>query len=196
MKAFNIYMIGVGGQGIGMLSEILMRASDHAGHQTIGVDTHGLAQRGGVVTSHLRLGEGVYTPLISQGEADLVVGLERHEALRGINGYLKHGGTLIYYNTVWQPLEVRLHIAEEVDEETISRQCRLNEAREIRVFSPHLKEARMQNIVVLAAIDKHALIPGVAADHYRQAMTDLMDGDTLKKNLTLFEKEGLVSNNS
>ena len=47
MEAFNAYLIGVGGQGIGMLSEILIRAADHAGHRVKAVDTHGLAQRGG-----------------------------------------------------------------------------------------------------------------------------------------------------
>ena len=60
MKAFNIYLIGVGGQGIGLLSEILLRAADHAGYEVKGVDTHGLAQRGGIVVSHLKFGEKVY----------------------------------------------------------------------------------------------------------------------------------------
>ncbi|MDH3576024.1 MAG: 2-oxoacid:acceptor oxidoreductase family protein, partial [Desulfobacteraceae bacterium] len=97
MKAFNIYLAGVGGQGIGLLSEILLRGADHAGLKVKGVDTHGLAQRGGVVVSQLRLGSRVYSPLIFQNEADLVVALEHHEALRGTNAALKDGGTLIYY---------------------------------------------------------------------------------------------------
>ncbi|MBW2538534.1 MAG: 2-oxoacid:acceptor oxidoreductase family protein, partial [Deltaproteobacteria bacterium] len=54
MNSFNVYMTGVGGQGIGLLSEILLRAADHAGHTVKGVDTHGLAQRGGIVVSSLR----------------------------------------------------------------------------------------------------------------------------------------------
>ena len=59
MNAFNVYMTGVGGQGIGLLSEILLRAADHAGHTVKGVDTHGLAQRGGIVVSSLRFGETI-----------------------------------------------------------------------------------------------------------------------------------------
>jgi indolepyruvate ferredoxin oxidoreductase beta subunit len=189
MNEFNIYMTGAGGQGIGLLSEILLRAADHAGHTVKGVDTHGLAQRGGIVVSSLRLGDKIYSPLISEGEADMVIGLERHEALRGMNGYLKDGGILVYYNTVWQPLETRLDIAEEVSEEIIHQQCLERNIREIRVFNADLKDIRMQNIVVLGHIDKYELIPEVKTDHYKQAMADLMSDSMLKKNMNLFDQE-------
>ena len=89
IKAFNIYLCGVGGQGIGMLSEILLRAADYAGHPVKGVDTHGLAQRGGIVISHLRLGPGVHSPLTLENGADLVIALEKHEALRGVQDALR-----------------------------------------------------------------------------------------------------------
>lgn len=188
MEIFNVYLTGVGGQGIGLLSEVLLRAADHAGHRVMGVDTHGLAQRGGIVVSHLRMGENVYTPMIPEGGADLVVGLERHEAARGLTGYLKTGGTLIYYNTVWQPVDVRLNVSEETSEEALSRVCKKRNIKEIRVLDPELKNARMQNIVILARIDRNDLLPGVSTNHYRRAMEDLMDGDMLDKNLVLFEK--------
>jgi len=189
MKAFNVYLAGVGGQGIGLLSEILLRGADYAGLKVKGVDTHGLAQRGGIVVSQLRLGSSVYSPLIFQNEADLVVALECHEALRGTNTALKDGGTLIYYNTVWQPLEVRLNLAEPVSGALISKQCQKRNIREISVFKADLKDARMQNIVLLANIDKYSLIPGVKKEHYLQAMDDLLQGRLLESNIELFEKE-------
>ena len=189
MKAFNIYLAGVGGQGIGLLSEILLRGADHAGLKVKGVDTHGLAQRGGVVVSQLRLGSRVYSPLIFQNEADLVVALEHHEALRGTNAALKDGGTLIYYNTAWQPLEVRLNLAEPVGGALISKECQKRNIREISVFKADLKDARMKNIVLLANIDKYSLIPGVKKEHYIQAMDDLLQGRLLETNIELFEKE-------
>ena len=189
MKAFNIYLAGVGGQGIGLLSEILLRGADHAGLKVKGVDTHGLAQRGGVVVSQLRLGSRVYSPLIFQNEADLVVALEHHEALRGTNAALKDGGTLIYYNTAWQPLEVRLNLAEPVGGALISMECQKRNIREISVFKADLKDARMQNIVLLANIDKYSLIPGIKKEHYIQAMDDLLQGRLLETNIELFEKE-------
>lgn len=187
MTSFNIHLTGVGGQGIGLLSEILLRAADHAGLTVKGVDTHGLAQRGGIVVSQIRIGSCVHNPLIPSGEADMVVALERHEALRGMNAALKDGGTLIYYNTVWQPLEVRLRAADEVSESAIGEQCQKRNIREISVFQPDLSDTRMQNIVLLAHIDKNHLVPNVTTAHYRQAMDDLLSGHVLEKNLELFE---------
>ena len=75
MKDFNIYLTGVGGQGIGLISEIILRAADHAGHAVKSVDTHGLAQRGGIVVSQIRMGDGVFSPLISEGTADIAIAL-------------------------------------------------------------------------------------------------------------------------
>lgn len=57
MRSFSIFLIGVGGQGIGLLSEIIARAVDYSGQKVLGVDTHGLAQRGGVVSSHIKIGK-------------------------------------------------------------------------------------------------------------------------------------------
>jgi indolepyruvate ferredoxin oxidoreductase beta subunit len=188
MEAFNVYLIGVGGQGIGLLSEALLRAADHAGHTVKAVDTHGLAQRGGVVISNLRLGDNVFSPIIPEGRADLLVALERHEALRGLNTALKEKGTLVYYNTVWQPLGVRLKQEAEVDEETIHRVCKARLIDVHKVYHAGLKDVRMQNMVVLAAIAKNKLIPGVSQDHYRAALADLLQGDLLQKNLNVFEE--------
>lgn len=188
MKAFNIYLTGVGGQGIGLLSEILLRAADHAGFPVKGVDTHGLAQRGGIVVSQIRIGSDVHSPLIRQAGADLVVALERHEAFRGISAFLKDGAAAIYYDTVWQPLPVRLNQAPEVDSDTILAHCSRNNIRLIRVVKPGLSDARMQNMVVLAGIHSNQLIPGIEFDHYKNAMSDLMEGSMLEKNMALMNE--------
>jgi indolepyruvate ferredoxin oxidoreductase beta subunit len=189
MDRFDIYLIGVGGQGIGLLSEIILRAADHAGLPVKGVDTHGLAQRGGIVQSQVRIGTGANSPLIRLGAADLVVALERHEALRGMNSALRNAGTLLYYNTVWQPLAVRLNRAAMVSEEMIQQECRRRGIREIQVFRKGLTDARLQNMVLLAHIDKLALIPKVETQHYHLAMADLMAGIMLEKNLAIFNVE-------
>jgi indolepyruvate ferredoxin oxidoreductase beta subunit len=189
MKSFNIYLTGVGGQGIGLLSEILLRSADHAGLKVKAVDTHGLAQRGGIVISHLRFGEKVFSPLIFRNQADLVIALERHEALRGLNAALKDNGTLIYYDTSWQPLEVRINAADPVTKEMIHRICLKRNIRDLTVFKAGLKDVRMQNMIVLANIEKNKLIPGIKKAHYYEAMEDLMQGTLLKTNLKLFEEE-------
>jgi indolepyruvate ferredoxin oxidoreductase beta subunit len=188
MKTFNIYMVGVGGQGIGLLSEVLMRAADHAGFALKAVDTHGLAQRGGMVESQLRIGQTVHTPLIPEGQADLVVALERHEALRGLRLMARENATVIYYDTVWQPLDVRLGQAEEVTADMLRKAAEERGVTLLRVHVPELDDARMQNMVVLAHIDRNRLIAGIDSEHYRLAMEDLMVGGMLERNLALFER--------
>lgn len=187
MNPFNVYLCGVGGQGIGLLSEILLRAVDYAGFQAKAVDTHGLAQRGGVVISHLRFGDAVHAPMVPGRQAELVVALERHEALRGAQTALAENGTLIYYNTVLQPLGVRLGRDEEVSVQDIEEYGKKTEIKIIKVESDQLSDARMQNIAVLARINKLNLLPRVTEDHYIKAMDDLMRGTMLEKNMELFQ---------
>jgi len=189
MDAFNIYLAGVGGQGIGLLSEIILRAGDHAGLTVKGVDTHGLAQRGGIVQSRIRMGRDIYSPLIAEGQADLAVALERHEALRAMNLSLRDNGALIYYNTVWQPLDVRLGRGGEVTEEAINGEAELRGISVFKVFDPGLMDARTQNITILAVIAENNLVPGVGFENYRSAMKDLMAGSMLEKNRALFESK-------
>ena len=185
MKPFNIYLCGVGGQGIGLLSEILLRGADHAGLQAKAVDTHGLAQRGGIVVSHLRLGKTIHSPMISARKADLVVALERHEAMRGVDTALRDKGCLIYFNTVLQPLGVRLGSDEEVSETVLNESCDLRNITVYKVDHEGLLDSRMQNIAILANIDKNRLIPHVEKHHLIQAMRDLMKGSMLKQNMAI-----------
>ena len=188
MKAFNIYLTGVGGQGIGLISEVILRAADHGGHPVKSVDTHGLAQRGGIVVSQIRIGENVFSPLVPAGQADLVISLERHEALRAAGTVLKENGCLIYYNTVWQPLSVRLNKSAEVAESNVQDLCRARGIQVISVFHEDLPDIRMQNMAVLAEIHRHRMIPGIDLKHYQSAMADLMSGSMLKENRELFDK--------
>ncbi len=186
MDEFNVYMIGVGGQGIGLLSELVTRAVDHAGLKVKGVDTHGLAQRGGSVVSHLRVGDRVYSPMIPLGRADVVVSLERNEALRGVKTAVKKGGWLVYYDAEWQPLWVRLGTAAPVAAVDIEKACAQKNVTVYRVHDPCLDNPKMQNIMVLSAIVRHALIPGVDHQTVSLAMADLMGRKMLEENMALF----------
>lgn len=185
MNTFHIYLCGVGGQGVGLLCEILLRAADYAGHTAKAVDTHGLAQRGGSVVSHIRLGETVYSPLIAEGTAQLVVALERHEAMRGLQKAARIGGTLVYYDTVMQPLGVRLGTDPEISGEDITRACSRRSMQVYAVSAPALPDPRMQNMVVLAEIIRRQLVPAVTRDHCLAAMDDLMQGQALAANRQL-----------
>jgi indolepyruvate ferredoxin oxidoreductase beta subunit len=188
-KPFDIYMTGVGGQGIGLLAELLARAADHAGLTVRGSDTHGLAQRGGIVASHLRLGEGAHSPLVEVGKADLVVALERHEALRALRGMLSPTGVLVWYDAEWQPLEVRLRRAPPVAALEVLDEARSTGRTAYKVFSPDLEDPRAQNVVLVSAIASRGLIPGVGIAHCEAALADLLEGPTLEMNLALLRKK-------
>jgi len=189
MKTMNIYLTGVGGQGIGLISEIIMRAADHAGLNVKGVDTHGLAQRGGIVASQIRIGESVHTPLIPNQGADMVVALERCEALRATDSYLKSGGILVYYDVIWQLLPVRLSLDKEVGSDALFDFCKDNGIKIMDVFAPQLTEPRRQNIALLACICGNNLIVGISKVDYLSAMDDLMAGSMHAKNMAFFEAE-------
>jgi indolepyruvate ferredoxin oxidoreductase beta subunit len=91
----NVLIVGVGGQGVIMVSKILARLSQLQGLQVKQSEVHGMAKRGGSVFSHIRFGEEVWSPTIPMGEADVVLGLEWAEGLRWLR-YLKPGvGTFI-----------------------------------------------------------------------------------------------------
>jgi len=82
---YNILMVGVGGQGIILASDILTLAAMYCGYDAKKSEIHGMSQRGGAVFSHIRFGKRVYSPLISEGEADILFSLEEMETLRWLN---------------------------------------------------------------------------------------------------------------
>ena len=90
----NILIVGVGGQGVLLASEILAQAALRSGFEVKKSEVHGMAQRGGVVSSHVRFGGSVFSPLIKRGEADVILAFEEAEALRWLP-FLRPKGFLI-----------------------------------------------------------------------------------------------------
>ena len=94
----DILICGVGGQGTVLASRIIAAAAMEEGSAVHSAETIGMAQRGGSVTSHVRVGDGAYSPLIPRGSAELLLAFEPAEAVRNL-AYLKPGGTVVV-NTV------------------------------------------------------------------------------------------------
>ena len=90
----NVFLAGVGGQGILLASEVLGEAFLLGGYDVKKSEVHGMAQRGGAVTTHLRYGPKVFSPLIEPGTADLLVAFEKLEALRFAH-FLKPDGAAV-----------------------------------------------------------------------------------------------------
>jgi indolepyruvate ferredoxin oxidoreductase beta subunit len=82
MKEFNVIVTGVGGLGAMTLGRIIAEAALKQGYDVRTTELHGLAQRGGSIPLHIRFGNKMYTPLILEGEANLIIALEPLEALR------------------------------------------------------------------------------------------------------------------
>lgn len=90
----NILLVGVGGQGTILASKILSYALLEAGYDVKMSEVHGMAQRGGSVTTQIRFGKKVYAPIIGKGEADIIVSFEKMEAVRWIE-FLKPDGKIV-----------------------------------------------------------------------------------------------------
>ncbi len=107
MKKTDLLVTGVGGQGIILASDVVGGAAIAAGYDVKKTDTLGMAQRGGSVISHVRIAHQVHSPLIKEGEVDILVSFEKLEAARW-SFHLRPGGITIVNNQALPPLSVSL----------------------------------------------------------------------------------------
>lgn len=102
-KVTNIFLSGVGGQGIILASNILGEVFLKAGYDVKKSEVHGMAQRGGDVTTHFRFGKKVYSPLIKYGDVDFLISFELLEAARYINWVKPEGRIIINKQKILPP---------------------------------------------------------------------------------------------
>ena len=110
----NVLLCGTGGQGILLASEILGSAAMLSGLDVKKSEVHGMAQRGGSVVSHVRFGSRVHSPLVEEGTADLVLAMEKLEALRWAHFLAREGKALVCDLEI-MPLTVNTGAAEYPD---------------------------------------------------------------------------------
>jgi indolepyruvate ferredoxin oxidoreductase, beta subunit len=151
----SILFVGVGGQGTILASKVLTEGLLKAGYDVKMSEVHGMAQRGGTVTTQVRFGRKVYSPLIGRGEADAIVAFEKSEAARWIS-YLKKDGYLIVNNQEIHPVTVLIgndKYPEEVNaklSEVIKNTLIVDAAK----IAEELGNAKAQNIVLLGTLVK------------------------------------------
>jgi len=105
MKTVSIMIVGVGGQGTLLASKILGRLVMGEGYDVKVSEVHGMSQRGGSVVTYVRYGDKVYSPVITEGEADYIVAFEKIEAARYVSA-LANGGTVIVNTQEIDPMPV------------------------------------------------------------------------------------------
>lgn len=103
----NIVLCGVGGQGTVLASKLIAAAAMKKGLSVMSAETIGMAQRGGSVFSHVRIGEDVCSPMIAGGSADLIIGFEPGEAVRMLP-FLKEGGQVVTSSRAILPVTASL----------------------------------------------------------------------------------------
>jgi indolepyruvate ferredoxin oxidoreductase beta subunit len=108
-NAFNVLVMGVGGEGSQSIGIVIARAAQIASLEVKGIQLHGLAQRGGSVPAHVRFGKKVFSPTIPRGEADLVIALEPAEALRAAYFSSKKRANFLVDDFPIIPIYVRLN---------------------------------------------------------------------------------------
>ena len=152
----SVLMVGVGGQGIIRASDILSAVMIEAGFDVKKSEVHGMAQRGGCVSSYVRFGEKVYSPLARKGDVDLLVSFEKLETLRYLD-YLKPDGKVVVNNEEVYPPSVNLG-EEAYPDDAISyikqffTDVTVIDATEIAFRSG---DSRMANTVILGVLASH-----------------------------------------
>ncbi|MBQ8589043.1 MAG: indolepyruvate oxidoreductase subunit beta [Firmicutes bacterium] len=165
----NILLVGVGGQGTILASKILSMGLLEAGYDVKMSEIHGMSQRGGNVSTQIRFGEKVYSPIIGKGEADIIVAFETMEALRWIE-YLKIGGKMVINDHQIPSVPIQMGVAqypEGILEELASK-------ADVSVFkasqiAEELGNAKATNIVLLGALVKALDMPHI---DWEQAIRD------------------------
>ena len=99
MKEFNVIVAGVGGQGAITLMRIIAEAALKQGYDVKTSELHGLAQRGGSVPTQIRFGDKIYSPLVMEGEAHLIIAMEPVEAMRACYFASKENKTVFLVNS-------------------------------------------------------------------------------------------------
>jgi indolepyruvate ferredoxin oxidoreductase beta subunit len=105
--SLDIYLVGVGGQGILTIADFICQAALEKNIAVSYFPTKGMSQRGGFVKAQIRLGKPEAGPSIPAGSADMAIAMERSEALKALR-YLKKDGEFILYGGIWQPTDVML----------------------------------------------------------------------------------------
>ena len=111
MKTVSVMIVGVGGQGSLLASKLLGRLLVDEGYDVKVSEVHGMSQRGGSVVTYVRFGDKVYSPIITDGEADIIISFEKLEAGRYAN-YLKKDGKIVVNTQQIDPMPVIIGAAE------------------------------------------------------------------------------------
>lgn len=181
----NISLVGVGGQGTLLASEILCRVALLSGKDVKKSEVHGMAQRGGSVVSQVRVGPKIYSPLIALGETDVLVSFEKVEALRYAH-YLAPGGIAMVNDQEIRPVTVSSGQAdwpEDIDGKLWEAFPKLELIPALDI-ARGLGNVRVVNVVMMGGLAHHLDIDDTI---WRRAITELVKPQFLEFNMKAFD---------
>ena len=182
MSANTVLLCGVGGQGTILAADLLARAALAAGYQVKVSEIHGMAQRGGAVTTVVRYGSDVATMVADIGDADCIVSFETTEALRNI-AFLKDGGYLLVADETIKPLPVacgRASMPADAKAKLASWGAVLIPAHDLAVEAGN---AKCENVAILGALEARV---GFGADIWKKVIEGRVPPKTVDANLKAF----------
>lgn len=185
MKTMNVSLVGVGGQGILLTSDILAKTAALAGLDVKKSEIHGMAQRGGSVISQVRFGDKVYSPIIPDGASDLLVSFERLEALRWRHLLAKDGMVLINEMNL-TPVTVSSGQQPAVTDLDARLKAEYPSALTIDAMSiaKQVGNTRTMNMVVAGAL---STLTQFGVEVWQQAMRERIPAKLLDMNIRAFE---------
>jgi indolepyruvate ferredoxin oxidoreductase beta subunit len=188
VKKLDALFTGVGGQGVILASDIFSEAALAAGYDVKKTDTLGMAQRGGSVISHVRIAPRVWSPLINEGEVDLLIAFEKLEAARWSH-YLRPGGIAIVNNHEQPPLSVSLGKEQYPSHGEIADILR---QRTEQVYfidgtrrATELGNVRTLNIFILGCV---SMVTPVEVNIWKDSVAQRLPANIREINLTAFEQ--------
>lgn len=195
--AKNILICGVGGQGTVLAAKVISQAAVSGGKKVLSAETIGMAQRGGSVTSHVRIGDEIFSPLIPKGQADLIIAFEAAEAVRNIE-YLKKGGTAVINSKIVQPTTASL-TGETFEVENMLKYLQEIGARTVTVnadsMSKKIGSSKVVNMILLGTATQTGV---VTKEEVLDAIKLLVKPDFYELNVKAVEEGSkvLMPNNS
>ena len=179
MKTVNVSLVGVGGQGIILTADILAKAAAIAGYDVKKSEIHGMAQRGGSVTSQVRFGESVASPIIQEGRADILVSFDKLEALRNV-GALAEDGIALVNDLYLTPVTVssgQQPAVEDLDGKVKGAFGRLVLVDAMGISERDVGNARTMNMVMAGALSSFCPFE---EDAWMKAMEEMLSGPKAK----------------
>lgn len=184
----SLLLAGVGGQGILLASDIICKVMMEKGYDVKKSEVHGMAQRGGCVTSHVRYGKKVYSPLARKGDVDIIVSFEKLEALRYLD-YLKAGGLVLVNDEEIYPPSVNLGEADYPRGIYESLRAQLGPDHVKVVTGPEMAaragNRRAINTVMLGVISR--FIPEIGVEDWKKVLAKMLPEKIIEANLKAFD---------